>query len=223
MCIRDRSRRPDDIFLVNAEQTYFEQLIAGTDFWHRYKNVSVKHISRCEFDHGGTRRWAVSRTQNDIFLMMTDDAIPADSHLIERLAAPIEEGRAQMSYARQLIRKDGGVIEAFTRQFNYPDRSELKTAADLKTRGIKAFFASDVCAAYSREWYERLGGFVKHTIFNEDMIFARRLLNAGGSIAYAADAEVYHSHNYTGIQQLKRNFDLGVSHAQYPELSLIHI
>ena len=75
-----------------------------------------------------------------------------------------------MSYARQLIRKDGGVIEAFTRQFNYPDRSELKTAADLKTRGIKAFFASDVCAAYSREWYERLGGFEKHTIFNEDMI-----------------------------------------------------
>ena len=216
--LEEQSRRPDDIFLVNTEQTYFEQLIAGTDFWHRYKNVSVKHISRCEVDHGGTRRWAVSRTQNDIFLMMTDDAIPADSHLIERLAAPIEEGRAQMSYARQLIRKDGGVIEAFTRQFNYPDRSELKTAADLKTRGIKAFFASDVCAAYSREWYERLGGFVKHTIFNEDMIFARRLLNAGGSIAYAADAEVYHSHNYTGIQQLKRNFDLGVSHAQYPEI-----
>lgn len=59
---------------------------------------------------------------------------------------------------------------------------------------------------------------MKHTIFNEDMIFARRLLNAGGSIAYAADAEVYHSHNYTGIQQLKRNFDLGVSHAQYPEI-----
>ena len=216
--LEEQSRRPDDIFLVNTEQTYFEQLIAGTDFWHRYKNVSVKHISRCEFDHGGTRRWAVSRTQNDIFLMMTDDAIPADSHLIERLAAPIKEGRAQMSYARQLIRKDGGVIEAFTRQFNYPDRSELKTAADLKTRGIKAFFASDVCAAYSREWYERLGGFEKHTIFNEDMIFARRLLNAGGSIAYAADAEVYHSHNYTGIQQLKRNFDLGVSHAQYPEI-----
>ena len=115
--------------------------------------------------------------------MMTDDAIPADSHLIERLAAPIKEGRAQMSYARQLIRKDGGVIEAFTRQFNYPDRSELKTVADLKTRGIKAFFASDVCAAYSREWYERLGGFEKHTIFNEDMIYAGGLIKSGYAIA----------------------------------------
>ncbi len=216
--LNEQTRKPDEILLVNTEQSYFEQLVAGTDFWHRYKNVSVRHISKREFDHGGTRKKAVSRTQNDIFLMMTDDAIPADSHLIERLVAPIEEGRAQMSYARQLIRKDGGVIEAFTRQFNYPDRSELKTAADLKTRGIKAFFASDVCAAYSRAWYEKLGGFVKHTIFNEDMIFARRLLDAGGSIAYVADAEVYHSHNYTGIQQLKRNFDLGVSHAQYPEI-----
>ena len=44
--LEEQSRRPDDIFLVNTEQTYFEQLIAGTDFWHRYKNVSVKHISR---------------------------------------------------------------------------------------------------------------------------------------------------------------------------------
>ena len=37
--LEEQSRRPDDIFLVNTEQTYFEQLIAGTDFWHRYKNV----------------------------------------------------------------------------------------------------------------------------------------------------------------------------------------
>ena len=39
--------------------------------------------------------------------------------------------------------------------------------------------------------------------------------------AYAADAKVIHSHNYSGWQQFTRNFDLGVSHVQY--LSLIHI
>ena len=34
----------------------------------------------------------------------------------------------------------------------------------------------------------------------------------------AADAMVYHSHNYGCAAQLKRNFDLGVSQAQHPEI-----
>ena len=53
--------------------------------------------------------------------------------------------------------------------------------------------------------------FVKKTIFNEDMIFASHLIEAGKKIAYAADAKVWHWHNYTAKDQLKRNFDLAVS------------
>ena len=71
---------------------------------------------------------------------------------------------------------------------------------------------------YDRKVYEELGGFVTHTIFNEDMIYAAGLIEAGYSIAYAADAQVYHSHNYGCIAQMKRNFDLGVSQVQYPEI-----
>ena len=37
-------------------------------------------------------------------------------------------------------------------------------------------------------------------------------------MAYAADARVIHSHNYTGIQQFHRNFDLAVSQADHPEV-----
>ena len=58
---------------------------------------------------------------------------------------------------------------------------------------------------------EVLGGFPLHTIFNEDMIFASHLIEAGKKIAYAADAKVWHWHNYTAKDQLKRNFDLAVS------------
>ena len=37
-------------------------------------------------------------------------------------------------------------------------------------------------------------------------------------IAYEAEARVLHSHNYTNMQQLRRNFDLGVSQAEHPEV-----
>jgi rhamnosyltransferase len=84
--------------------------------------------------------------------------------------------------------------------------------------GIKTFFCSDVCAAYKRSVYDELGGFVKKAIFNEDMVYAATAVKAGYKVAYAADASVYHSHNYTGKQQFHRNFDLGVSQAQHPEV-----
>lgn len=203
------------IFLINTEQKYFDLLITGTDFWQRYKNVTVKHIAKREFDHGDTRRRAVKDTDSPYFVMMTDDAIPKDAYLLEWLLTPLWEGKAAISYARQIPTEDCGVIERYTREFNYPAQSQVKSHKDLPQLGIKTFFASNVCAAYNREVYDELKGFVKHTIFNEDMIFARKVIDTGYRIAYVAEAEVIHSHNYSGVQQFKRNFDLGVSHAQY--------
>ena len=84
--------------------------------------------------------------------------------------------------------------------------------------GVKAFFCSNVCAAYRRDIYDELGGFVRRAIFNEDMIYAAGALQAGYGIAYEAQARVIHSHNYSNLQQLRRNFDLGVSQARHPEV-----
>ena len=44
---------------------------------------------------------------------------------------------------------------------------------------------------------------------NEDMLMAAKAVNAGWKVAYAADAEVYHSHNFTPRQQYERNFAIG--------------
>ena len=177
-----------------------------------------KHVSEYEFDHGRTRRAAVELSDADYFICMTDDAMPKDRYLIEELLTPILEGRAAVSYARQMTGKNCSETERFTRKFNYPEHSRIKTKEDIKTLGIKAFFCSNVCACYDRKIYDTLGGFIKRTIFNEDMIYAYKVLDAGYSIAYCADAKVIHQHNYNNIQQLKRNFDLGVSHAMNPEI-----
>lgn len=206
------------IFLINTERRYFDEFVSGTDFWQRYRNVSVKHISRSEFDHGNTRRQAVLDSDSEYFVMMTDDAIPADEHMLENLLTPLWEQKAAMSYARQLPADGCGLIESFTRSFNYPESPIVKSEEDMTSMGIKTFFASNVCAAYDRAVYDSIGGFTEHTIFNEDMIYARGLIDAGERIAYAADARVFHSHNYSGLMQFRRNFDLGVSHSQFPEV-----
>jgi rhamnosyltransferase len=42
------------------------------------------------------------------------------------------------------------------------------------------------------------------------------LLKSGCKVAYAADACVYHSHDYSLWQEFERYFDMGVFHAREP-------
>ncbi len=216
--LRRQTRSINRIRIINTERKYFENVYPGDSFCSRFPEVEIRHISAEEYDHGGTRRELVRMSDADYFVFMTDDALPADRKLIENLLLPIEKGEAVLSYARQLPRADLKAAERYVRRYNYPNKSMIKSKKDLETMGIKAFFCPNVCAAYDRETYEKLGGFEQKTIFNEDMIFARKVINKGESIAYCAEARVIHSHNYNMIQQMKRNFDLGVSHAMYPEI-----
>ena len=206
------------IILINTEQKYLDRLFYGTTLEREHHNITVKHLSKREFDHGRTRNQGVKLSDAEVFVMMTQDAIPADEFLVERLLEGLRGEKAAVAYARQLPGKDSSEAERYTRQFNYPEESRLKTKADLSELGIKTFFCSNVCAAYKRDIFDELGGFVNRAIFNEDMLYAAKAVEAGFGIAYAAQAKVYHSHNYTYWQQFRRNFDLGVSQADHPEV-----
>ena len=179
---------------------------------------TLYHISKEMFDHGGTRMCGVKHSDADIVIFMTQDAVPADKNLVANLVKGLEEKDTAVCYARQLPNENCRIVERYTRSFNYPDRSAVKTKDDLPVYGIKTFFCSNVCAAYKRDIYQKLGGFVRKAIFNEDMIYAGRLIQEGYAVAYAADAKVIHSHNYSCMQQFHRNFDLGVSQAEHPEI-----
>lgn len=201
------------IFIVNTEEKYFPK--KGYETW---QNVRLHHIKAKDFDHGGTRDGAAASLCGDLILFVTQDAVPKDEYLVERLVAAFADEQVAAAYARQLPEKDCDLIERYTRSFNYPKESSVKSKEDLSRYGIKTFFCSNVCAMYRRSAYEKLGGFEKHTIFNEDMIFAGKLVQNGYSVAYVAEAEVIHSHNYTNRQQFHRNFDLAVSQAEHPEI-----
>lgn len=214
-----QSIAPERIIIMNTEQKYWEAFFYEHPQYQLPKNLEVHHLSKREFDHGATRRSAMNKSSAEFALLMTQDAIPADERLIEQLLSPLlADETIAASYARQLPKEDAGEIEKYTRAFNYPETSQVKRKEDVEKLGIKAYFCSNVCAMYRKEIYTALGGFVKSAIFNEDMIFAHACIEAGYGIAYAADAQVYHSHNYTDRQQFHRNFDLGVSQAEHPEI-----
>ena len=206
------------IILMNTEEKYLNNLIYGTDFLKKHPNLRIKNISKREFNHGRTRNEGARRSDCDVMIFMTQDAVPANDYLIEELIRPLEDEGVAVSYARQVAWENAAPLEKFSRSFNYPDTDMIKSAEDIDTLGIKTYFCSNVCAAYKKEVFDELGGFVNFTIFNEDMLYAAKAINSGKKIAYASKAVVFHSHDYSGVVQFKRNFDLGVSQADHPEV-----
>ena len=215
--LKEQSLPVNRVILMNTEKSFFKKLTKGTDFYARYPFVTTYHLPKKEFDHGKTRRIGVEKSEGEVFVMLTQDAMPADEFLLERLTGRLS-GEIAVAYGRQLPRKESGVLERLSRQYNYSDRSCVKGKEDLGRLGIKTFFCSNVCAAYRRDVYEKLGGFPSKAIFNEDMIYAAKVIDAGWKIAYESEAKVFHSHDYSHLQQLRRNFDLGSSQADHPEV-----
>ncbi len=208
-----QSVKPERILLVNTEKRFFDE-----SCMEGIPNTEVVHIRKEEFDHGGTRHMAAKMLTGDYLLFMTQDALPADQYLIGKLLEPFAQEQVCAAYARQLPAEGCSVLERYARGFNYGPESRVKTLRDLPELGIKTYFCSNVCAMYRKSAYDEQGGFVRHTIFNEDMIFAAKLIQNGKAVAYCADARVIHSHNYSSEQQFHRNFDLGVSQAEHPEV-----
>ena len=202
------------IIIINTRTDIFPEELDRSNY-----EIEITHIEPDQFDHGGTRNMGAGMSDADIVVYMTQDAIPVDEKLIGTFAKIFEENPdIGIAYGRQLPREECNIIERYTRRFNYPEKSLIKTKEDLPKLGIKTFFCSDVCAAYRRNYLLSAGGFEDPTIFNEDMIFAGKRIYAGDKVAYVAEAKVIHSHNYTGRQQFHRNFDLAVSQAQHPEV-----
>lgn len=204
---------PGKIFLMHTDdRQQLDSMISS------YENVVEIPVAFEEFDHGDTRDRAIRQSKADIVICMTQDALPANKYLIEELIKPMQEKDVAMSYARQLPREDSRITEKYIRAFNYPAQSRKKSLYDQKELGIKTYFCSNVCAAYKRDIYIQNGGFEKHLPLNEDMLYAAKSVLQGWSICYVAEAKVIHSHNYTYLQQFRRNFDIAVSQARYPEI-----
>ena len=121
-------------------------------------------------------------------------------------------------YGRQLPRPNAAPLERFAREFNYSAESMLKTKNDIETLGLKTFFCSNSCSAIRCSIFKKLGGFLNNVIVNEDMLFAAKAILAGYSVYYAAQAKVYHSHNYRIFDLWLRYFKIGRFFKQYRDV-----
>ncbi|MFC3199364.1 glycosyltransferase family 2 protein [Parapedobacter deserti] len=166
------------------------------------------------FDHGGTRQSAIARYPDaDIYILLTQDAVPANPSALANIVQAFTDPQVGMAYGRQLPHPGATLLERHARQFNYPEETQVRGLGDAQKYGIKTISCSNSFAAYRRAAFEKVSGFPLGTIMGEDVITAGKLLLNGWKMVYAADACVYHSHDYRIREEFERYFDIGVFHS----------
>lgn len=180
----------------------------------QFKKVRLHTIEPQEFGHGRTRNLGVSMARGEFIALLTQDALPASNNWLEVMVSAIEQ--------------DPAIAGVFGRHIAYPDaspftRNELELhfsgfetcnivqlddseryAREEGYRQVLHFF-SDNNAIIRRSVWEKLP--YPEVDFAEDQIWAQGIIEAGYKKAYARDAVVVHSHDYTLFERLQRSFD----------------
>lgn len=213
--LRDQSVPPYQILVVDSGSAVQTAAIA------QCLNVELLNIKPGSFDHGATRNFGAKHAAGDILVFMTQDALPQNREMIEKLIKPLRYRDVVVSYARQIPDEKASPAEHFLRLANYPPGSKSKSMRDIDNMGIKTFQNSNVCAAYRRIEFDSLGRFPTPVVCNEDMLFAAKAIFAGYKVAYSADALVLHTHHLGPVQLFRRYFDIATSLDHEPRIKAL--
>jgi len=210
--LREQSRPPDEILVVDSESDDDSVAIA------RRHGARLLSVAAAEFDHGATRSMAVQAARGELLVCCTQDVLPADREALAQLLVALDDPLVAVAYGRQLPRPGADFFAAALREFNYSEQAEVRSLADTARLGFRATFASNSFAVWRRGPLASVGGFPAGLIFGEDACTVAQLLAAGHRVAYVPTARVYHSHDYSILQEFRRYFDVGVFHQNQADL-----
>ena len=202
------------IAIIDSSSTDGSELLAAD---HGFE---VVRIDSGNFNHGGTRQAAVEQfcEGKEFAIFLTHDSVIEGPQSLNALLDAFADPSVGAAYGRQLPHDGAGHFGRHSVSFLYPALSHVRKIEDASRYGIRTAHLSNSFAAYRIRALLECGGFPSSLILGEDAYVAFRMLLAGWSVRYCADARARHSHDYSVLEEMRRYFDYGVMHAQLPEL-----
>ncbi|TCJ97987.1 rhamnosyltransferase [Volucribacter psittacicida] len=204
--------------LISQTNRYDELIIIDSSSKDNTVNIAKNYTDKIiiiptnEFDHGGTRAKAAEIATGDILIFFTQDALPYDNYCVEEILSVFKDENIVAAYGRQIPYENTNLFGKHLRYFNYPEESLYRNKSDITKYGIKTAQLSNSFCAYRKDKLIEQGNFSNNLILGEDVYIGTKFILAGYTLAYTANAKVYHSHSYSILEDFKRYFDIGVFH-----------
>jgi len=174
-------------------------------------NTRIFRIKPEEFHHSRTRNLGAEKSKGEVLVYLTQDALPINNDLLEKLVNPLKDPEVAVSYGRQIANPDAADVNKFFYSYFYPDEKKVlskEVANNPKKFYINYIYVSDVCSAIKKEVWDEVR-FTDDVPMSEDKDFALKVLKTGYGIVYEPEATVYHSHDYSLHSLFKRRFQDG--------------
>ncbi len=170
------------------------------DIIRRY-NPTPLQIRPEQYVPGWVLNKASRAARGEVLVYLNSDCTPTDELWLERLVASLDRGAAAV-YSRQVARPDADVLVRRDYESAYPTHDGDTRRAILGDASWHSFFSMASSATTRDVWLQH--PFDDDIRYSEDILWARRLRDAGLRVAYEPGSAVYHSHNYTLAQAFKR-------------------
>ncbi len=175
-------------------------------------------VRREDFNHGDTRNLALAHSSGELIALLVQDATPADSRWLKRLADNFTDPRVAGAYSRQVSRPDcnplirirlkgwgaGQVARRIQELKNPPPESQevRKLTPEQIGEIIRTYSFDNVSSMIRRAAWEQVN--FPRRRFAEDIGWARQVLDRGWKIVYEPESAVVHSHNKPLLYEFKR-------------------
>lgn len=170
-------------------------------------------IPKDKFSHGGTRSKIAKEMYSsgyDYLIFMTHDVFLQPDAIKELITFMINNPKVGVARGKQEVDlKRGNIFEYFARQYNYGEKEVVYYKNDILKYGIDTIYTSDAFSIYNLEALKSVAYFGDGNEVSEDMLAAHKLIQAGYGIGYAAKAKVYHTHNYSILDEYRRYVPIG--------------
>ena len=176
--------------------------------------AAVHDIPPGSFSHGETRNQAAQMATGEYVVFMTDDAIPADPYLLQKMTGVLaNDGTIGAVTARQIPRTDADMMYCQAIWGHYRmlglDRDRVVGSTNLSAKSPQEKRSicqiDDVCSCFRRTQ------FLEHKYaidvpYAEDLELGIRLVQHGFKIAQLFTTGVVHSHNRTPLYWARRSY-----------------
>ena len=164
----------------------------------------VLRIPPAAFGHGRTRNLLAAEARGEHVAFLTQDATPASERWLQALLDAFGAGRRVALVSGPYLPRPGAPVPLRRELADFFARIPPLTPPG--TTGLSpATFHSDANGAVLKAAWAQVP--FRDVAYAEDQLLALDLLAAGWSKAFARDAAVVHSHDYTRTEQARRWFD----------------